>query len=270
MSEEQTQVSVAAVEGSDGSPSQEASEHGDGQKAEAAVSTEMQTLIEAEVAKVRESVVKEYEGPGGKIAQVQSKLHKQAAEAERRLHAMQLAKLQEVEELVERDPTRGAQLAVEQARAVLEQQSVASQESQIESWVEKQYEAYAANLEDDEVAGMAAQDYEKLLDAARSNPDGGQAAAAEFQQKLGQRMVAAEREKSAGVSAELAELKAAMPGMIETTARRVLEAGAGGVDLSTPGKTPSREEEPDQSAGALKKRGMELIQAQKEALKPNP
>lgn len=233
---DEQQVSVPEVESPDVDVSPAVSESGADTSA-AEISSEVQTLIDAEAAKVRESERLRYEGKGGKIAEIQSKYDRMLADERKQRRALQMARIQEAEELMAQDPSRGGQMALEQAKAAIEQQGQASQAEQIREWVQKEYEDYGANLEDEKVAAEAATAYDKLMAAAESSPDGGQAAAMEFQRELGQRLVMQAKEESTTLAKEMEDMKASIEGQIEAAVQRYLSgSGESRPDLSAPGR----------------------------------
>ena len=262
MPEEQTQVSVANGESASGEvgASQQASETGDAPGA-VEISPETQVLIDTAVAEEREAMQEKYEGSGGKIAKIQSKYDTMLAQRDRRLLEAQQARIQEAQALAQEDPERAGQMLEEQAKAMAEQQSSASQAEQIREWVQRKYEGVGISLEDDENAQQAAQDYENLIGKVTTNPEMGQALAAEFVNELSGRAVKQARADTSAIAKDFTKFKESVPDMVRTEVARALsQSGESTPDLTTPGKpTGSRKDYSRLSATAniaagLKKR----------------
>lgn len=204
---------------------------------------DIKAMIAAEVAKVRA----EFEGPGGRIAQIQSKKDKEVAEVQKQLKELKRAQLAQAQEdfkqaqgLMQTDPRKAAQMM----QALYESQAQAAmmenQTQEMADWMERVMVGMGLSTEDGETAAFAREWFEKLVDDPDLTHDFHQAAAV----RLGE---IKDKEIKARDS-ELKQLKDSVPDMVKAEVTRLL-AESGLSPALTGDGTPTKKKENWRSKG---------------------
>lgn len=255
MSEELEQVGTGGEGIEGGAPSPDASSDGTQETQDTPqLGDDIKALIEQKVNELRE----QYEGPGGKIALIQSKKDKEVAAIKRQLREVQQQRQTEVKQEYERaqglmrtDPAKAAQIMQalyesQQQAAVMENQT-----QQMAEWMEKVMTGYGLSPEDQEMADFAGEWFEKLIE----DPD----LTYDFQQAAGVRAVEAKDKEIRQAHKELKELKDGLGDLVKKEVTRLL-AGAGITPSPTDDGTPPPAKDDDWrklSSGQLIAKGLE-------------
>lgn len=204
---------------------------------------DIKAMIEAAVKEVRES----YEGPGGKIAQIQSKKDKEVAEAQKQLKELRRAQLARSQEeykqaqgLMQTDPRKAAQMM----QALYESQAQAAmmenQTQEMADWMDRVMRDMGLSTEDDETGAFAREWFEKLMD----DPD----LTYDFQQAAAMRLGEIKDSEIKARDSELKQLRDGLPDMVKQEVTRIL-AASGLTPALTDDGTPAKKKESWRSKG---------------------
>lgn len=206
---------------------------------------------EAQINAAVEAVIKEYEGEGGHLARLRSKLDSKIAELERQLRERDQATVQKAAKLMDSDPRRAAELLMAQAQAQTHAATQESAQRELVSWQKRLMSELGFDLDkDEEAAKLAAEWLPKMLQNQGMTHD--------FQQELAKQVHAREGTKRAAAEKELASLKEDLPNLIKAEVTRAL-ADAGVTPAPEEGGTPANtnqtwRESPSVSRGIAERR----------------
>lgn len=253
MGEELEQVGGAGEDILEGASSPDASGEGTTPQEEGTgLSGDLKGLIEAEVKKLRE----QYEGPGGKIALIQSKKDREVAELKKQLKEQQLkqqqqfkAQYEQAQGLMQTDPRKAAQILntlyqSQQQAAVME-----SHTQEMAEWMDRVMGDLGLSSDDEETAQFAGEWFEKLA----ANPD----LTWDFQQAAARRKLEAKDQEVKVAQSELKKLQEGLPGLVKQEVTRLLTE-AGFSPATTDDGTPAEKEDDwrTQSPGKLIAKGL--------------
>jgi len=214
--------------------------------------TDIQALVKAEIDKLRE----QYEGPGGKIALIQSKKDREVAELQKKLKEQQrkqqeqfTVQYEQAQGLMQTDPRKAAELLNTLFRSQQETAMMESHTQEMASWMDRVMGDLGLPTDEEETAQWAGEWFEKLQEDPKLTWD--------FQQAAARRQLEAKDKEIKSAQGELKKLQEGLPGMVKQEVTRLL-AEAGFSPSVTDDGTPTQQKDDwrSLSSGQMIQRGL--------------